>query len=70
MNTSKSKLKIAILGSGDIGTDLLVKVMRSKFLECTVFIGRNLSSSGMQKALELGVNVSSDSIDYQDYLSL
>ena len=64
MNTSKSKLKIAILGSGDIGTDLLVKVMRSKFLECTVFIGRNLNSSGMQKALELGVNVSSDSIDY------
>lgn len=64
MNTSKSKLKIAILGSGNIGTDLLVKVMRSKFLECTVFIGRNLNSSGMQKALELGVNVSSDSIDY------
>jgi len=64
LNTSKSKLKIAILGSGNIGTDLLVKVMRSKFLECTVFIGRNLNSSGMQKALELGVNVSSDSIDY------
>lgn len=64
MNTSKSKLKIAILGSGNIGTDLLVKVMRSNFLECTVFIGRNLNSSGMQKALELGVNVSSDSIDY------
>ncbi len=64
MNTSKSKLKIAILGSGNIGTDLLVKVIRSNFLECTVFIGRNLNSSGMQKALELGVNVSSDSIDY------
>jgi len=64
LNTSKSKLKIAILGSGNIGTDLLVKVMRSNFLECTVFIGRNLNSSGMQKALELGVNVSSDSIDY------
>lgn len=64
MNTSKSKLKIAILGSGNIGTDLLVKVMRSNFLECTVFIGRNLNSSGMQKASELGVNVSSDSIDY------
>jgi acetaldehyde dehydrogenase (acetylating) len=64
LNTSKSKLKIAILGSGNIGTDLLVKVIRSNFLECTVFIGRNLNSSGMQKALELGVNVSSDSIDY------
>ena len=64
MNTLASKLKVAILGSGNIGTDLLVKVMRSSLLECTVFIGRNLNSSGMQKALELGVNVSADSIDY------
>ena len=64
MNTLASKLKVAILGSGNIGTDLLVKVMRSNLLECTAFIGRNLNSSGMQKALELGVNVSADSIDY------
>ena len=64
MNTLASKLKVAILGSGNIGTDLLVKVIRSNLLECTAFIGRNLNSSGMQKALELGVNVSADSIDY------
>ncbi len=64
MNTLTSKLKVAILGSGNIGTDLLVKVIRSNLLECTAFIGRNLNSSGMQKALELGVNVSADSIDY------
>jgi len=64
LNTLASKLKVAILGSGNIGTDLLVKVMRSNLLECTAFIGRNLNSSGMQKALELGVNVSADSIDY------
>ena len=64
MNTLLSKLKVAILGSGNIGTDLLIKVMRSNLLECTAFIGRNLNSSGMQKALELGVNVSADSIDY------
>jgi acetaldehyde dehydrogenase (acetylating) len=64
LNTLTSKLKVAILGSGNIGTDLLVKVIRSNLLECTAFIGRNLNSSGMQKALELGVNVSADSIDY------
>lgn len=64
MTTLTSKLKVAILGSGNIGTDLLVKVMRSSLLECTVFIGRNLNSSGMQKAFELGVNVSADSINY------
>ena len=58
------KLKVAILGSGNIGTDLLVKVMRSPFLDCSVFIGRNLGSPGMSKAQSLGVKVSADSISY------
>jgi len=58
-----AKLKIAILGSGNIGTDLLVKALRSPFLECTMFIGRNLSSPGMAKAISLGVPVSDRSIE-------
>lgn len=58
------KLKVAIIGSGNIGTDLLIKVLRSPYLECGAFIGRNLSSSGMMKALSLGVPVSADGIDY------
>lgn len=58
------KLKVAILGSGNIGTDLLVKVMRSPFLDCGIFIGRNLASPGMAKAQSLGVPVSADSIHY------
>ena len=52
------KLKVAILGSGNIGTDLLIKILRSDFLECFLFVGRNLSSSGMQKASSLGVKIS------------
>jgi acetaldehyde dehydrogenase (acetylating) len=58
-----SKLKVAILGSGNIGTDLVVKALRSPLLECTLFIGRNLSSPGMAKALSLGVKVSDRSIN-------
>ena len=58
------KLKIAILGSGNIGTDLLIKVLRSPYLECCAFIGRNLASPGMLKAHSLGVNVSADGINY------
>lgn len=58
------KLKTAILGSGNIGTDLLVKVLRSPHLECTAFIGRNLTSPGMSKAVKLGVTVSDESIGY------
>lgn len=61
---SKRKIKVAILGSGNIGTDLLIKVLRSPYLECGAFIGRNLSSSGMMKALSLGVPVSAEGIDY------
>lgn len=57
------KLKVAILGSGNIGADLLIKVMRSPHLECSLFIGRNLDSNGIQAARRLGVNVSDKSID-------
>ncbi len=56
------KLRVAILGTGNIGTDLLIKAMRSPYLECTLFAGRNLSSPGMQKANSLGVPISSQGI--------
>lgn len=58
------KVRCAILGSGNIGTDLLIKVLRSPLLECAVFIGRNPSSSGMAKARSLNVPVSSESIGF------
>lgn len=57
-----TKIKAAILGTGNIGTDLLMKVLRSPWLECRLFAGRNLSSPGMMKADQLGVPVSSKSI--------
>jgi acetaldehyde dehydrogenase (acetylating) len=57
------KLKVAILGSGNIGTDLLIKIQRSEYLDCVLFIGRNLSSPGMAKAIELGIRVSDESIN-------
>jgi acetaldehyde dehydrogenase (acetylating) len=57
------KLRVAILGSGNIGTDLLVKVLRSPYLEAALFIGRNLASPGMVKANSLGVPISDQSID-------
>lgn len=58
------KLTVAIIGSGNIGTDLLIKVLRSPYLECGAFIGRNLSSPGMVKAHSLGVTVSAEGINY------
>jgi acetaldehyde dehydrogenase (acetylating) len=58
-----SKLKVAIIGSGNIGTDLLIKSRRSSQLQCTLFAGRNFNSAGMQKANLLGVNISDRGID-------
>lgn len=64
MTQQNKKLKVAIIGSGNIGTDLLIKILRSPIIECTAFIGRNLSSVGMVKASSLGVNISAEGIDY------
>lgn len=58
-----SRLKVAILGTGNIGTDLLIKLQRSEYLECGLFIGRSEESKGLEIARHLGVAVSSNSIN-------
>jgi acetaldehyde dehydrogenase (acetylating) len=58
------KYRVAILGSGNIGTDLLVKVIRSSHLEAVAFVGRSFSSQGMIKASSLGIPCSDRSIKY------
>ncbi|MBF0272890.1 MAG: acetaldehyde dehydrogenase (acetylating) [Magnetococcales bacterium] len=58
------KYRVAIIGSGNIGTDLLVKVKRSSLLDCVAFVGRSRTSPGMAKAMSLGVHCSDRSIQY------
>lgn len=57
------KINVGILGTGNIGCDLLVKVQKSPLLQCSIFMGRNLDSKGIQFAKRLGVRVSADSIN-------
>ena len=61
--TPTNKLKIAIIGTGNIGTDLMVKVMRSEQMTCTLFAGRNFNSAGMKRANALGVPISDRGIE-------
>ncbi|KAF0824940.1 acetaldehyde dehydrogenase (acetylating) [Cytobacillus firmus] len=48
------KVKVAVLGSGNIGTDLMLKLRRSEVLELTTVIGIDPESDGLKKARELG----------------
>jgi len=50
------KTNVAIIGTGKIGCDLLVKVMASPYLDCKWFIGRNSESSGINFGKKLGIN--------------
>ncbi len=59
-----SKIKVGIIGTGNIGSDLLMKVLRSDVLECGIFAGHSPDSKGIARARELGVPVTFDSIRY------
>lgn len=60
----EKKIKVGIIGTGNIGSDLLMKVMRSDVLECGIFAGRNLESDGMARAAGMGVPITEESIRY------
>ena len=58
------KVKCAIIGSGNIGTDLMIKVMRtSKNLEMGAMVGIDPNSDGLARAARLGVPVTHEGID-------
>lgn len=58
------KIKVAIIGSGNIGTDLMIKIMRtSGVLEMAAFVGIDAESDGLKRAERLGVTTTAEGVD-------
>jgi acetaldehyde dehydrogenase len=62
--TPTARTKVAIIGSGNIGTDLMIKIMRlSSVLEMGVMVGIDPASDGLARAAGMGVATTADGID-------
>lgn len=57
-------IKVGIIGTGNIGTDLLIKSLREKKIKVVAFVGRRFDSKGIQIAKEKGVNCSDQGIEF------
>jgi acetaldehyde dehydrogenase (acetylating) len=58
------KLKAAIIGSGNIGTDLMIKILRQgKQLEMGVMVGIDPASDGLARAARMGVATTHEGVD-------
>lgn len=58
------KVQCAIIGSGNIGTDLMIKIMRtSDILEMSAMVGIDPESDGLARAARMGVATTHEGVD-------
>ena len=58
------KIKTAIIGSGNIGTDLMIKILRNaKHIEIAAMVGIDQNSDGLARAQRLGVAVTHEGVE-------
>jgi acetaldehyde/propanal dehydrogenase len=58
-----TKVNAALVGSGNIGTDLLIKALRSEWIRPLWMAGIDAASDGLNKARELGLSTTCDGVD-------
>jgi len=57
------KIRCALIGSGNIGTDLIYKIQRSPLLEPVWMVGIDAASEGLAKARDLGLKTTHEGVD-------
>ncbi len=57
------KIKCALIGPGNIGTDLLAKLKRSPVLEPVWMVGIDPNSDGLKRAREMGIKTTHEGVD-------
>ncbi|HBW37670.1 acetaldehyde dehydrogenase (acetylating) [Desulfosporosinus sp. BICA1-9] len=56
------KIKVAVIGPGNIGTDLMFKILKSQHLEMGLLTGI-VESEGIQRARKMGINTSIEGVN-------
>ena len=57
-------INVGIIGTGNIGTDLLLKILKTNYINPVIFVGRRMDSDGIILAKSKGISVSIEGIDY------